>query len=46
MPVNRGLDGEVVLDKYFDVVTFVHVDQGPRMLAIDEVYFALESIWQ
>ena len=46
MPVNRGLDVEVVLDEYFDVVSFVRVDQGPRMLAIDKVYFALESIWQ
>lgn len=46
MPVDGGLDIQVVLDKNFDIVPFIHVDQRPRLLAINEVHFALESIWR
>jgi hypothetical protein len=44
MPVDGGLDIQVVLDKNFDIVPFIHVNQRPRLLAINEIHFALESI--
>ena len=44
MPVHRGFDFQVVLDEYFDIVAFIHLNQWARLLAVDEVHLSLESI--
>lgn len=44
MPMDRGFDIQVVLDKDFDVVSLVNVNQRPWLLAVDNIYFALNSI--
>lgn len=44
MPVHCRLDLQVIADKYLDVVAFVHVDQRAGLLAVDQVYLALEAI--
>lgn len=45
MPVKGGFDTQVIVDENLDIVSFIHVNQRPRLLAIDEVHFALESIY-
>jgi len=44
MPMNCCLDRQIVLDKYFKIVSFFSFNQGPRLLVVDEVHFARESI--
>ena len=44
VPVHRGFDFQVVLDEYFDIVAFIHLNQWARLLAVDEVHLSLESI--
>lgn len=45
MPMDGRLDIQVVLDKNLDIVPFIHVNQRPWLLTIDEINFALESIY-
>lgn len=44
MPVNCHVDGKVVLDKHFKLISLVHFDEKARGLAIHEKYLARKSI--
>lgn len=44
MPMNRGFDVQVILDKNFNIVSLVNVNQRAWLLAIDKVHFTLKSI--
>lgn len=44
MPMNCHVDGEVVLDKHFQLIPLVHFDERARGLTIYEKYLARESI--
>lgn len=45
MPMNRGFDVQVILDKNFNIVSLVNVNQRAWLLAIDKVHFTLKSIY-
>jgi hypothetical protein len=44
MPVNGGFNSEVVLDKHFQVISFVHVDKGTGQLSVNEIDLATEPV--
>lgn len=44
MPMDRRVDGEVVLDKDFQTISLINVDKRSRLLSIDEIDFAGDAI--
>jgi len=44
MPMDCSVHVQVVLHKNLDVVPLIKVNQGSRLLAIDEVHVSLKSI--
>lgn len=44
MPMNRGVHGQLILHKDLELVSLINFNQGRRLLAIDKVNFAGNTI--
>lgn len=45
VPMDCGVDREFILDKYFKVVSFINVDKGTGLLAVDEIDLAANTVY-
>ena len=46
MPVDRALDGQVILHEYLKIVSLVNFYQRARLLAVDEVHFSGKAVYK
>lgn len=45
MPMNRRINGQLVCHEYFNVISFVHINQRTGLLAIDQIDVATDTVW-
>jgi hypothetical protein len=45
MPVKRTFHLQIILNENLDFVSFIDINQRPRLLAVDKVHVALEPIY-
>jgi hypothetical protein len=46
MPVNCHIHREIILDKDFEIITLIYLNQWSRVLVIDEIDFTIDSIFE
>ncbi len=44
MPMNGRIDRQVVGDEYFNVISFININQRAGLLAIDKIDLAAETV--
>lgn len=44
MPMYGSFDRQLIVDKYFKIVSFVGFNQRPRLLAVDEIHFTSDAV--
>jgi len=45
MPVNGRIDGQSVGHEYFNFISFINFNQRARLLTVDEVDIATDTVW-
>ncbi len=45
VPMNCSVNRQVILDKHFQLISYVNVDKGTGLLAIDEIDLTTETVY-
>ena len=44
MPMNCSVNRQVILDKHFKIISFVNVDKGTGLLAVNEIHLTTDTV--
>lgn len=44
MPMYGIFNRQLIVDKDFEIISFVRFNQGPRLLAVDEIHLASDAV--
>lgn len=45
VPMNCGVNRQVILDKHFKVISFVNINEGTGILAINKIDLATDTVY-